>query len=105
MRSPRRLPLIDDAQQVLVLYGDVPLLRVETLRALREQAGGEDLALLTAELADAIGLRPHRARSARSDAPHRRGRRCQRARAAYPRNQHRRAGGPGGAAAPLARFV
>ena len=39
----------------LVLYGDVPLLRSETLRALLAQAGPDRLALLTVELADPTG--------------------------------------------------
>ncbi len=49
------LPLIPDAHRVLVLYGDVPLLRVETVRALLGRAGPRDLALLTAQLADPSG--------------------------------------------------
>src|SRR5690348_754763 len=46
------LPQIPDAATVLVLYGDVPLIRAETLKPLL-QGGG--LALLTAELADPHG--------------------------------------------------
>jgi bifunctional UDP-N-acetylglucosamine pyrophosphorylase/glucosamine-1-phosphate N-acetyltransferase len=49
------LPSIPDAHRVLVLYGDVPLLRVETVRPLLERAGPRDLALLTARLADPTG--------------------------------------------------
>ena len=42
-------------QSVLVLYGDVPLTRIETLRGLIEAAGQEGFALLTAVLADPAG--------------------------------------------------
>jgi bifunctional UDP-N-acetylglucosamine pyrophosphorylase/glucosamine-1-phosphate N-acetyltransferase len=49
------LPSIPDSHRVLVLYGDVPLLRVETLRALLESASVRELALLTAQLADPTG--------------------------------------------------
>jgi bifunctional UDP-N-acetylglucosamine pyrophosphorylase/glucosamine-1-phosphate N-acetyltransferase len=38
-----------------VLYGDVPLLRVESVRALLGRAGPRELALLTARLADPTG--------------------------------------------------
>jgi len=41
--------------RVLILYGDVPMLRPETLRALIEAGGGERLALLTATLPDPGG--------------------------------------------------
>jgi len=40
---------------VLILYGDVPLTRLATLRALLTAAAGGKLALLTAELADPSG--------------------------------------------------
>lgn len=40
---------------VLVLYGDVPLIRLATLRALLAAAAGGTLAVLTAELADPSG--------------------------------------------------
>jgi bifunctional UDP-N-acetylglucosamine pyrophosphorylase / glucosamine-1-phosphate N-acetyltransferase len=43
------------AQTLLILYGDVPLTRIETLRALVQAAGHDGLALLTAELADPGG--------------------------------------------------
>lgn len=49
------LPQIEAAEQILVLYGDVPLLRVETLQALSAQAGTEALGLLTVEMADPTG--------------------------------------------------
>ena len=42
------MPSIADDQRVLVLYGDVPLLRPQTLRALIALAGARDLALLSA---------------------------------------------------------
>ncbi len=48
------LPRIDDAAVVLVLYGDVPLIREATLRELVGAAAG-GLALLTAELSDPAG--------------------------------------------------
>ncbi len=41
--------------QTLVLYGDVPLIRVATLRRLIEAAGADKLALLTAHLDDPQG--------------------------------------------------
>lgn len=43
------------AEKVLVLYGDVPLTRVETLSALLEQCSPNQLALLTVRLADPTG--------------------------------------------------
>ncbi len=49
------LPHLNDADTVLVLYGDVPMVRADTLRALLAQAGGERLALLTVELDDPAG--------------------------------------------------
>ncbi|KAB2933778.1 MAG: UDP-N-acetylglucosamine diphosphorylase/glucosamine-1-phosphate N-acetyltransferase [Candidatus Contendobacter sp.] len=49
------LPLLDDAGVVLVLYGDVPLIRAETLRPLVVTAQQGKLALLTVELADPSG--------------------------------------------------
>jgi bifunctional UDP-N-acetylglucosamine pyrophosphorylase/glucosamine-1-phosphate N-acetyltransferase len=48
------MPAISDEQQVLVLYGDVPLLRAETLAQLRSVASG-GMALLTAAPADPTG--------------------------------------------------
>jgi bifunctional UDP-N-acetylglucosamine pyrophosphorylase / glucosamine-1-phosphate N-acetyltransferase len=44
------LPAIADDATVLVLYGDVPLIRSETLRTLADAAGPQALALLTATL-------------------------------------------------------
>ncbi len=49
------LPGIAEGQQVMVLYGDVPLLQPATLLALRERAGRDGLALLTAELQNPSG--------------------------------------------------
>ena len=48
------MPQIRDEQQVLVLYGDVPLLRAETLSELRTRAGS-GVALLTATRPDPSG--------------------------------------------------
>ncbi len=44
------MPKVADQATVLVLYGDVPLIRAETLQGLLSAAGPESLALLTAEL-------------------------------------------------------
>ena len=49
------LPHISGADQILVLYGDVPLIRVDTLRALVEQAGNQALGLLTVLMQDPTG--------------------------------------------------
>jgi bifunctional UDP-N-acetylglucosamine pyrophosphorylase/glucosamine-1-phosphate N-acetyltransferase len=49
------MPAVDDADLVLVLYGDVPLIRAETLRGLVALAGPASLALLTVELQDPAG--------------------------------------------------
>ena len=49
------LPLLDDAGVTLVLYGDVPLTRRETLQPLVDQARQGKLALLTVKLADPSG--------------------------------------------------
>jgi bifunctional UDP-N-acetylglucosamine pyrophosphorylase/glucosamine-1-phosphate N-acetyltransferase len=46
---------IPDSHRVLVLYGDVPLLRSETLRELIDSSNGYDLSLLTARFADPTG--------------------------------------------------
>jgi bifunctional UDP-N-acetylglucosamine pyrophosphorylase/glucosamine-1-phosphate N-acetyltransferase len=48
------VPHLDDAQPTLVLYGDVPLIRTETLRRLA-QAAGSGLAVLTVRLDDPAG--------------------------------------------------
>jgi bifunctional UDP-N-acetylglucosamine pyrophosphorylase/glucosamine-1-phosphate N-acetyltransferase len=49
------MPGVDDADVVLVVYGDVPLTRVETLRRLVGQAGPDALAFATVELEDPTG--------------------------------------------------
>src|ERR1019366_5022175 len=49
------MPQIPDAHQVLVLYGDVPLLLADTLRGLLARAGARGIALLTAHLSDPSG--------------------------------------------------
>jgi len=49
------MPTIPEDHQVLVLYGDVPLLRAETLRGLIALASEKQLALLTVKLADPAG--------------------------------------------------
>jgi len=49
------MPAIPDDHQVLVLYGDVPLLRAETLRELLALAANEQLALLTVQLGNPAG--------------------------------------------------
>jgi bifunctional UDP-N-acetylglucosamine pyrophosphorylase / glucosamine-1-phosphate N-acetyltransferase len=48
------LPQLTEAPLTLVLYGDVPLVRADTLRGLLE-AAGKGVAVLTAELADPAG--------------------------------------------------
>ncbi len=49
------LPLLADDGVTLVLSGDVPLTQAATLQALLEQCGGQRLALLTLNMADATG--------------------------------------------------
>jgi bifunctional UDP-N-acetylglucosamine pyrophosphorylase / glucosamine-1-phosphate N-acetyltransferase len=49
------LPHLSDGEMALVLYGDVPLIGVATLRRLEQAAGRERLALLTVELPDPTG--------------------------------------------------
>jgi len=49
------MPGVPDGHTVLVLYGDVPLIRAETLRGLVAQAGPGTLALLSARLPDPAG--------------------------------------------------
>jgi bifunctional UDP-N-acetylglucosamine pyrophosphorylase/glucosamine-1-phosphate N-acetyltransferase len=49
------MPDIPDSHQVLVLYGDVPLLLADTLRGLIALSGARTVALLTAQLADPSG--------------------------------------------------
>ena len=49
------VPLLPDDGVTLVLSGDVPLTRAETLQALITQCGGERLALLTLDMPDPSG--------------------------------------------------
>ncbi|MDN7125347.1 bifunctional UDP-N-acetylglucosamine diphosphorylase/glucosamine-1-phosphate N-acetyltransferase GlmU [Pseudidiomarina terrestris] len=49
------VPHINDDEHVLILYGDVPLTRVETLQDLVRAGSGTDLALLTVTLPDPTG--------------------------------------------------
>ncbi|MFQ5642851.1 MAG: bifunctional UDP-N-acetylglucosamine diphosphorylase/glucosamine-1-phosphate N-acetyltransferase GlmU [Thiogranum sp.] len=49
------MPLLQDDDVVLVLYGDVPLIRAETLVRLVEQAGQGKLSVLTATLDNPFG--------------------------------------------------
>jgi bifunctional UDP-N-acetylglucosamine pyrophosphorylase/glucosamine-1-phosphate N-acetyltransferase len=49
------MPAIPDGHRVLVLYGDVPLLRVATLQRLMDAAGDQSVALLSASPPDASG--------------------------------------------------
>ncbi len=49
------MPQVDDGDLVLVLYGDVPLIRAATLRQLVAAAGPKNVALLTVELDDPAG--------------------------------------------------
>ena len=49
------LPHLDDAAPTLILYGDVPLTRADTLRALVAAAGTGALGLLTVDLDDPTG--------------------------------------------------
>ena len=49
------LPAVADSAQILVVYGDVPLIRSQTLKAVMQAAGREHLAVLTCELSDPTG--------------------------------------------------
>lgn len=49
------MPLVGEMDRVLVLYGDVPLISPETLKALLRAGAGTDLAILTAEMPDPTG--------------------------------------------------
>ena len=49
------MPHVDDLSTVLVLYGDVPLIELETLQQLIAMSGGTKLALLTLRLDDPQG--------------------------------------------------
>ncbi|MCL2589976.1 MAG: bifunctional UDP-N-acetylglucosamine diphosphorylase/glucosamine-1-phosphate N-acetyltransferase GlmU [Betaproteobacteria bacterium] len=49
------MPCLSDESQVLVLYGDVPLIGAHTLTRLMDAAGRDRLALLTVKLDDPVG--------------------------------------------------
>jgi len=49
------MPAVDDNSVVLVLYGDVPLVKIETLQKLLAAVNAERMALLTVELSDPSG--------------------------------------------------
>ena len=49
------VPVLPDDGIALILNGDVPLIRPQTLQALVDKCGGERLALLTVEMADPAG--------------------------------------------------
>lgn len=49
------IPHMEDHENVLVLYGDVPLTRIETLEELLSAKGNRELALLTVNLNDPTG--------------------------------------------------
>ncbi|MCL2875318.1 MAG: bifunctional UDP-N-acetylglucosamine diphosphorylase/glucosamine-1-phosphate N-acetyltransferase GlmU [Betaproteobacteria bacterium] len=49
------VPHLSDQAQVLVLYGDVPLIGVHTLMRLMDAAGRDRMALLTVELSNPVG--------------------------------------------------
>lgn len=49
------VPVLPDDGIALILNGDVPLVRPQTLQALVDKCGGERLALLTMEMADPTG--------------------------------------------------
>src|ERR1700688_774397 len=49
------MPGVPDGARVLVLYGDVPLIRPDTLRELLKLIGPASMGLLTARLDDATG--------------------------------------------------
>ncbi|NTV10369.1 MAG: bifunctional UDP-N-acetylglucosamine diphosphorylase/glucosamine-1-phosphate N-acetyltransferase GlmU [Zoogloea sp.] len=49
------MPMLQDGDGALILYGDVPLIGLATLRRLVEAAGRERLALLTVEMLDPAG--------------------------------------------------
>jgi bifunctional UDP-N-acetylglucosamine pyrophosphorylase/glucosamine-1-phosphate N-acetyltransferase len=50
------VPQLDDDQPTIVLYGDVPLTTIDTLRRLVEAAGSDKLGILTVEQANPFGL-------------------------------------------------
>lgn len=51
----RAIPFVDERSDVLVVYGDVPFVRTDTLHRLLETANSERLALLTSIVSDPTG--------------------------------------------------
>jgi len=49
------MPLVEDGDTALILYGDVPLIGVPTLQRLMAAAGDRQMALLTVHMADPTG--------------------------------------------------
>ena len=49
------IPAIPDDHDVLILYGDVPLVEADTLKTLAAQSGGRSIGILTVVLADPSG--------------------------------------------------
>ena len=60
------LPKVSDSDLLLVLYGDVPLVRPATLKLLTDSAAKGEFAVLTAKVAGPQGLWPHPARHRRA---------------------------------------
>ena len=83
------LPGIPDAHTVLVLYGDVPLIRGDTLEKLLKLLDAKTLAILTVMLEDPARLWAHPARCPRAHPQDRRAQGCIEAGAAHPRVEYR----------------
>lgn len=49
------VPELDESVPTLILYGDVPLIGIESLRRLVSVAGNERLGILTVEMPDPTG--------------------------------------------------
>ena len=83
---------LDAEDDILVLPGDHPLLRAETIAMLATEHRVQDAAatVLTVHAADPTGLRPRDPRQGRSRRPHRRARRRRRARSARSTRSTRR---------------
>ena len=97
------MPAIPDNHRVLVLCGDVPLIRPETLQRLVGDGAGGKLALLTALVDDATGYGRVLRNKRRRRHAHRRAQGRDRRRAARERDQHRPHRLRCGAVAPLPR--
>jgi bifunctional UDP-N-acetylglucosamine pyrophosphorylase/glucosamine-1-phosphate N-acetyltransferase len=50
------IPFLNDDEPTLILYGDVPLTRADSLQRLMDAAGKDKLAILTAQMDDPTGL-------------------------------------------------